>query len=258
MAFRANLDNIAVVLYGPRISENVGAAARAAWNMGIKRIVIVLPESYDRQTALKLATHAAAHVVDSMAYFDSLEEALRDFELVVGMTSRKGGTRRDLLSPREIAEELVGSSRNNNVALLFGPEDRGLTNEEIRYCDRIVTIPTAKFRSLNLAQAVMILCYEIFIASREESLILPPKQASFWEKEAMFENLKETLVKIGVIDAQNPEYRMINVRRSLNRTGLLSRDVQIIRGLCRQIDWYVNTRVDGLVREQLGGKKKEG
>jgi tRNA/rRNA methyltransferase len=258
MSFRVDLDHIAVVLYGPRISENVGAAARAAWNMGIKRIVVVSPESYDRQTALKLATHAAAHVVDSMAYFDSLEEALRDFELVVGTTSRKGGTRRDLVSPREIAGELVGVSRNNNVALLFGPEDRGLTNDEIRYCDRIVTIPTAKFRSLNLAQAVMILCYEIFVASQKGSLTFPPKQASFREKEAMFDHLKETLVKIGVIDSQNPEYRMINVRRSLNRNGLLSRDAQIIRGLCRQIDWYVNKRVDELIKERLSGDKKEG
>lgn len=250
MTFRVDLSHIAIVLYGPRVSENVGAAARAAWNMGIKRIVVVSPEGFDRQKALKLATHSAAHLIDSMSYFDSIEDALKDFEFVVGTTSRKGGARRDLSSPKEAAGELIGISKNNHVALLFGPEDRGLSNEEIRYCDRIVTIPTAEFSSLNLAQAVMVFCYELFCATRNLSLTIPPKRVSFREKEAMFDHLKETLVKIGVIDSQNPEYRMMQVRRSFNRSGLLAREAQIIRGVCRQINWYVNKRVDELLKER--------
>jgi len=253
MKISANLDHIAIVLNKPRIPENVGATARSACNMGIKRLVLVSSEPFDRERALKMATHGARHVIDSMAFFDTLEEALSAFEFVVGTTARRGGIRKDLITPKEMAIEIISISQKNDVAILFGPEDRGLTNREIRYCDRIVTIPTSEFRSLNIAQAVMVICYEIFTASSQEPLTIPPKKASFWEKEAMFEHLKDTLLKIGVIQVENSDYLMGKVREAMNRVGLLSREVQLIRGVCRQIDWYVRKEIE----DALKGRKAQ-
>jgi tRNA/rRNA methyltransferase len=124
------------------------------------------------------------------------------------------------------------------VAILFGPEDRGLSNEHLRPCHTIATIPTAQFASLNLAQAVMIFCYDIFLASRlpsEESL---PRLANKFELEGMYDHLKAVLMRIGFINPQNPEHWMLNIRRFLSRIPLRARDVRIIRGICRQMDWY--------------------
>lgn len=254
MPVSANLDHIAIVLNRPRIPENVGASARAACNMGVQRLILVSSDPLDRERALKMATHAARHVIDSISFYDTLEEALSTFQFVVGTTARRGGIRRDLIQPREMALEVASISQNNDVAILFGPEDRGLTNAEIRYCDRICTIPTSEFRSLNLAQAVMVICYEIFTTAVKEPLTPPPKQATFSEKEAMFQHLKETLLKIGVIQPENSDYWMGKVRTAMNRVGLLSREVQLIRGVCRQIDWYVRKKV----QEALEGSSKGG
>jgi tRNA/rRNA methyltransferase len=243
MKIGVKLDNIVIVLNKPKIPENIGASARAVCNMGMQRLFVVSSQPFDLERVLKMATHGARHIIDSMAFFDSLDDALKDFQFVVGTTARKRGIRRDPITPREMAEEIVSISQNNHVAILFGPEDRGLTNEEIGKCDRIVTIPTSDFKSLNLAQAVMVICYEIFTASNQEPLKLPAKWASFSEKEGMFQHLKETLLKIGVIQPENSDYWMSKVKASINRVGILSKEVQLIRGICRQIDWYANKKV---------------
>jgi tRNA/rRNA methyltransferase len=126
----------------------------------------------------------------------------------------------------------------NRVAVLFGPEDRGLSNEHLRYCHTIATIPTARFASLNLAQAVMIICYEIFWASRTPPEEVFPRLADKFELEGMYDHLKGVLTKIGFIHPQNPEHWMLNIRRFLSRLPLRAREVRVIRGICRQIDWY--------------------
>ncbi|MGE5840448.1 MAG: RNA methyltransferase, partial [Deltaproteobacteria bacterium] len=113
-------------------------------------------------------------------------------------------------------------------------------NEHLRPCHTIATIPTAQFASLNLAQAVMIFCYDIFLASRlpqEEAL---PRLANKFETEGMYEHLKGVLTRIGFINPQNPEHWMLNIRRFLSRIPLRARDVRIIRGICRQMDWYAS------------------
>jgi tRNA/rRNA methyltransferase len=140
--------------------------------------------------------------------------------------------------PRRLAGDLIRISQNNRVAILFGPEDRGLSNEQLRYCHTLATIPTAHFSSLNLAQAVMIVCYEIFLVNREKKTKALPRLANKFELEGMYEHLKAVFMKIGFIDPQNPEHWMLNIRRFLSRLPLRAREVRIIRGVCRQIDWY--------------------
>jgi len=125
------------------------------------------------------------------------------------------------------------------VALLFGPEDRGLTNNELRYCDLLVTIPTSgKLRSINLSHAVMLLCYEIFVTENDSIGTFSPRLATSKEKEDMFDHLKEIFIKINFINPENPEYWMTSIKNFFSRTKLCSKDVKIIRGICRQIDLY--------------------
>lgn len=242
---RVNLDNLAVVLHRPHYPENIGAAARSAKNMGISRLILVAPVDCNLTRILKMATHHAEDVITEMEVFDDLPSALGSFQYVVGTTARTGSHRQTTLTPRRLAEVLIEISQKNQVALLFGPEDRGLANRELRYCDTLVTIPTAAFSSLNLAQAVMILAYEILLASTDEPRAWVPRLANREELEAMYEQLTETLGRINFINPENPQYWMTSVRRFFSRIGLRAREVKLIRGICRQINWYVADRHHG-------------
>ena len=238
MPDRINLDNISIVLHQPRYPENIGAAARVILNMGIGRLVVVNPANFCLAKALKLATHAASDVVEQIEFYKDLKEALSSYNYVVGTTARLGGQRQVINTPSKMAEGLVSISRKNSIAILFGPEDRGLSNEDIRQCHTLVNIPTAKFSSLNLAQAVMIICYEIFIAGRKESNEFTPRLASRHELEGMYDQLKDILIRINYINPENPDYWMNKIRYFFTRLQLRAREVSIIRGICRQIDWY--------------------
>jgi tRNA/rRNA methyltransferase len=218
--------------------------------MGISRLVLVAPEKCDPDRILKMATQSAADLIDNMEVYSELSAALHSFQYVVGTTARTGGHRKELKTPRETAEELVPICANNRVALLFGPEDRGLTNAQLRYCHALVTIPTAGFSSLNLAQAVMILCYELFLAGSNPVDRFVPRLANRCELDAMYEQLKQTFIKINFINQENPDHAMENIRRLFSRVGLRTRDVKIIRGICRQIDWYTQRRLKEMERRQ--------
>ena len=243
MSCRINLDNIAIILHQPRYSENIGAAARAVRNMGIGRLVVVDPQNYDVDRALKLATHVASDVVEQIEIYENLKEALSCYSYVVGTTARLGGQRQVVNTPSRLAENLVAISRGNRVAILFGPEDRGLKNEDIRYCHALVSIPTAEFSSINLAQSVMIMCYEVFIADLQEKAQFAPRLATVHELEGMYDQLKDILVRINYINPENPDYWLDKLRHFFNRMQLRAKEVSIIRGICRQIDWYGRKRL---------------
>ncbi len=238
---KMNLENISIILHRPHFPENIGAAARAAKNMGIRRLVVVDPFDCDLTRILKMATHAAEDVVAEMEIHDELRDALAPFQYIVGTTARVGSQRQTVKSPRRVAQELVPISQDNQVALLFGTESRGLTNRELKYCQTLVTIPTADFTSLNLAQAVMVLGYEVFQATIPESVAHIPRLASSHELEGMYDHLKGTLAKIHFFNPENPDYWMNSIRRFNSRLGLQAREVKIIRGICRQIDWFCST-----------------
>jgi len=232
------LDHVAIILQRPRNPENIGAAARAIRNMGIGQLVVVSPENCDLTRILKMATHVASDVVEEMEVFEDLKDAVAPYQYIVGTTARLGGERQTVFSPPEMAKILVPISRENRIAILFGPEDRGLTNEDIRLCHALVNIPTAEFSSLNLAQAVMIICYELFKASLGPGRKKVPRLAERHELEGMYKQLQEILIRVDFIQPDNPDYWMNNMRRFFNRLPLRAKEVRIIRGICRQIDWY--------------------
>lgn len=245
MLLKAKTKNISIVLFKPKYAGNVGSVARAAKNMGINKIVVVGTANLDRDAMEQRSTHLAADVLDQIQYRDSIEEALGGFSYITGTTARLGKARGPFVPPRVAAQKIADLSQKNKIALLFGPEDTGLANDQLRLCHSVITIPTSReFTSLNLSQAVMILCYEIFIAtsagvSAEEA---PPKLALSSELEGMYGQIKELLAKIGFLNPENPEYWMLDLRRFFSRAGLLSREVKIVRGICRQIEWYAGQK----------------
>ena len=247
MPDRINLKNISIVLHLPRSPENIGAAARSMRNMGIEQLVVVNPQNCDLTRICKMATHAALDVVEQMMVFDALDHALAEFNYVVGTTARLGGQRKVISTPATLAEKLVSISDQNRVAIVFGPEDRGLTNTDIRLCHALVNIPTADFSSLNLAQAVMILCYEMFRYRTQKPGDFVPRLANRHELDAMYAQLREIMVRISFINPDNPDYFLNNFRHFFSRLPLRAKEVQIIRGICRQINWYGEKRYqDGL------------
>ncbi len=231
-------EHVAVVLHRPKYPENIGAAARAVRNMGMGRLIVVAPENDDLKRIHTLATHAAADVVDDMIRHDSLQSALAPFHYVVGTTARLGGQRHLISSPTQMARQLIPISQENQVAMVFGPEDRGLTNEELRLCHLLVNIPTAEFASLNLAQAVMVISYELFKASLPAPKTPTPRLASRHELDGMYDQIKEILLSIHYILPDNPDYWMNKIRHFLSRLKLRAGEVSIIRGICRQMGWY--------------------
>lgn len=250
-----NPDHIAVILVESQIPENIGSVARAMHNMGLTRLVLVSPGNCDLSRVVKMATGSSIDLIEKMAVYDDLGEAIGPFHYVVGTTARLGAHRPAMTNPQRLATELLSISQNNEVAILFGPEDRGLSNEHLRYCHTIATIPTAHFSSLNLAQAVMIICYELFQAGSEKPLETPPRLANKFELEGMYGHLKDVFLKIGFINPQNPEHWMLNIRRFLSRLPLRAREVRVIRGVCRQIDWYTE-QLEKMRRER--GREEVG
>lgn len=241
MTEKALMDNITIVLNKPKYAGNIGSVARCMKNTGISNLSVVGEREYDREEMSRMATHCSVDIVDKIKYYDTLQEAVADSTYIIGTTARRGSksARQPLMLPREMAEGLVELSKYNNVSLIFGPEDRGLTNDELKFCHSLVTIPTSEqLKSLNLSHAVMICCYEIFTAFQESIQRFTPKLASSRELEAMYDHLKEMFITIEFINHENPDYWMMNVRRLFSRFNLYSKEVKIIRGICRHMERY--------------------
>ena len=257
MTDRISLRHITIVLKQPKYAGNIGSAARCAKNMGIERVIVAGEGEYDEAQMKQMATHCAADVVDGIRYFDTLDEALAGARYVVGTTARAGRSRlrQSVVDPRRMAEALIDVSKTNEVAIVFGPEDRGLTNDDLRYCDLVVTIPTAdRMRSINLSHAVMIICYELLMASGVRPTSFTPRLAARGEMENMYRHLEEVLLKIEFINTQNPAHSMIGVRRFFSRVQLTAKDVKIVRGICRQVENCMEKATKDLT--STGGDRK--
>jgi len=247
MSVGVTSDNITIVLQRPRYPENIGSAARAMCNMGFSRLVVVAPGIWDEERIRRLATHAAGSVIDRIQQYETLSDALAPFSHVIGTTARLGGQRPVLKSPELLARKLIPLSRHNHVAIVFGPEDRGLTNDDLKHCHQLVNIPTADFSSLNLAQAVMVICYCLSAASRSDAPVFTPRLAKRIELDRMYDELAAVLVHIGYMHPQNPDYWMTRIRRFFARIELRAGEVSIVRGICRQIRRFGEQRyADGL------------
>lgn len=251
------LARAAVVLVQPKYPENIGAAARIASNMGLSRLIVVRDEEPDREKMLKMATHKAAHLIENLKLYSTLAEAVESFSYVVGTSAREGRKRRIEKTPREMAIALPSFLEENQVALLFGPEHRGLTNDDLKYCQMTVTIPTADFSSLNLAQAVGILCYELYdgLTRRPDGRKSVSRLAPALELEGMYEHVELLLNRIGFLKTNDPTYWMRNIRSFLGRMELRAKEARIIRGFCRQFLWHQdNAGEESDKKEKNGGR----
>ncbi|MDR3641841.1 MAG: TrmJ/YjtD family RNA methyltransferase [Humidesulfovibrio sp.] len=234
-------DKLRVVLFRPKYSENVGSVARAMLNMGTSALFLVDPQGYDLERAAPLATTHARHILEAARIVPTLEAALAGTALALGTTARAGGWRKGLLTPAKAAPEVFGRLRDGGeAALVFGPEDRGLTNAETSLCDQLVMIPAhPDCTSLNLSQAVLILLYECFQYSltRPFEPKGPPteREATFEERQALFTNMQEALSAIDFLKEQNTEYWMMPVRRFFSRFRLRKNEFNLLMGICRQV-----------------------
>ncbi len=231
------LSHISIVLVEPQSPGNIGAVARAMKNLGLSRLVLV-----NSQTELTPETsHRACGADDVVARSvrcATLREALKPFHLVVGTSSRSVPWISGVFRPSELADHLA-SLGEQEVALVFGPERTGLTNEHLDFCRLLVTIPTnPEFESMNLAHAVAIVAYELYQRSDARPVGRSPDLARTAELEELFDHLERCLLEIGFLDKDNPKRIMATLRQILSRAELEDRDVQILRGILRQWSWY--------------------
>ncbi len=234
------LDGLRIVLVRTRFPENVGMAARACANMGVRELHLVAPERWDPEKAAPLATPKGMPVLDSITINTSIEEAVADTDYVVGTTARTGGWRTAIRSPRQIADTITDRIKANlPVSILFGSEDRGLENAEITHCHDLVTIPTEGAHSLNLAQAVLILLYECAtsLKSKKQQDAAPLVTKSISHKELTFflDTFKETLLLLDCLHGDNNDYFFLPWQKLFARARLSRKEYNALLGLCRQI-----------------------
>ena len=230
--------HITIILVRPQTPGNIGAAARAMHNMGLRRLVLVAPAHFPHPEARMMACHAE-HLLHQAEVYDSLSAAVATCHWLVGTSARRREYRHPPLTPHELAHKLPAlCAQHPHVGILFGPEDAGLTSAELDLCNDLVVIPTvAKATSLNLAQAVMVLSYEMMQAQYQAPPHQEPPLASLDEIEAMYGHVREAFAIHGFSGAHAIERSLMGLRRIFERAGLERRDVRLLRGMARQLAW---------------------
>ncbi len=243
------LRGIRVVLIRPRFPENIGMAARACANMGLGGLYLVAPELWEpehQEKALSLATSQGEALVREAVLADSLGAAVGDCHFALGATARTGGWRRRVISPQAAGGEIAARlAQGQKTALVFGPEDRGLINEEIELCTAVARIPTAvSAASLNLAQAVLILGYECLqgasaleLAARPEKEASSPNFISHAEQEMLFAAMAKVLKSVDFLPQDNSDYFLLPLREFIHSRPLKRGEFSMLMGVCRQVMW---------------------
>jgi tRNA/rRNA methyltransferase len=266
----ASREKFAFVLFRPQSAGNIGAAARALKNMGFDDLRLVAPGTLKSREAAAMAVHADDVLARATVYPD-LAAALADCSVAVGTTSRRGGYRSRARPLRAAAAELDAIAGSNKIAIVFGREDRGLTNRELKLCNRLITIPTApEYPSLNLAQAVVVVAYELMMAADESAAAAAIEAARTPHfaaaaralhfvaaaiSDPMLARMEEALVSIGFIPDDNPDHIMFAIREILGRSGLTAREVEILNGMARQMRWVAEGGSRTLAEKRRAGKK---
>lgn len=222
----------------PRGSGNIGSVARAMKNFGARELAIVGTARTQSFWAKAMAVHGR-DVLSEATFYDTIRAAIADCTLVIGTTCREGLYRAHSQSPRDVAPAAAAAAKQGKVALILGPEDHGLSNKDLEHCQLLVDIPShPEYRSLNVAQAAVVCLYEFYIAGLETTAEEPIQRAKGEDIERLFDIMKPTLLKIGFLDAENPDHMLLAFRRIFGRTGLEEKDVRILTGMFRQIQWY--------------------
>jgi tRNA/rRNA methyltransferase len=177
--------------------------------------------------------------MDPVQVHTSFDESVAEAQILVGTTSgRERRSHHPVYTPRRIAPLLKRHARTREVALLFGPENRGLSDRQLSRCRYLVTVPSNDaFPVLNLAQAVMVLAYEINTCEEADREV-QPDLVTHDRRERLFRQMERVLIRIGFLSSSNPDHIMKSIRRFLGRADLSERDVRILRGIFSQVEWY--------------------
>lgn len=234
--------NPSIILISPQLGENIGAAARVMLNFGLNDLRIVTPrDGWPNPKAVDMAKGAKS-VVQSAQIFESLKDATHDIHKLYATTARPRDLVKTVITPRKCAFEITKSaSKQENSAIMFGPERSGLANDELVLADSIATIPVGpEYTSLNLAQAISIMCYEWFSANdktpQEDLSYGKSKSASKEEVINMFEHLESELDKSDFFKIKDKRPKMVhNIRNMFARAKLSDQDVRTLRGIIKSL-----------------------
>jgi TrmH family RNA methyltransferase len=236
----ASADRIRFVLVRPQHGGNVGSTARALKNLGYARLVIVRPECDPLGDEARMMAVDAADVLGAAAVVDDLDRALEGARTVVGTSCRTGRGRKPHYALDRVSSDLAGLAAAGDLAILFGREDRGLTDAELDRCTHLVYLPSSEvYPSFNVAQAALLVAWELrrAAAARPVDAEAPVRPAPHAEREAMYRHVQRALIAVGFLADDTAVSMMRRIRRMLGRAGLTSGEVKIVRGIARKILW---------------------
>src|SRR5687767_7475326 len=226
--------NLRIVLVEPREAGNVGAAARVMKNFGFNQLTIVGSHPPLHPIAGWWAS-GADDVIATVAHAATLQQAIGDCQLTVATTSSRGRTTAADFTPRSLATHRATFAHDDLVGLVFGREDSGLTREELALCQRTAVIPTSdRFPTMNLAQSVGVFCYEL---SRVTTSAASRRRADAATVERAHERAQSLLMEVGFLQANSPDRIYDEIRAAIGRADLDEREVTILLGIVRQIEW---------------------
>lgn len=232
------LSQFKVVLVETSHPGNIGAVARAMKNMRMDQLRLVNPKFFPHADATARAS-GADDVLRTAVVFDSLSAAIADCQIVLGASARDRTISWPSVTAREAAETWVGALPQQNIALVFGRENSGLKNHELDVCHYLLRIPcNADYSSLNLAAAVQVVCYELFVATDQKVVsrvgdLGDEPLATAEQMEAFYEHLKQTMGDIGFLHPERSQSIMRRLRRIFNRIQLDCKELDILRGILR-------------------------
>ncbi|MFZ2315647.1 MAG: tRNA (cytosine(32)/uridine(32)-2'-O)-methyltransferase TrmJ [Gammaproteobacteria bacterium] len=228
------LDQIRIVMVNTSHPGNIGSAARAMKTMGLSQLYLVDPEKYPDPKAEEMASNAV-DVLQGAIRVSSVEEAIADCTLVIGTSARSRKIPWPLITPREVADKAKREPAPNKIAILFGREDSGLTNEELQLCHFHVQIPAnPDYSSLNIASAIQVIAYELRVASLDITTYEQDwdyRVATADEMEKFFAHLEEVLIEIDFLKLSAPRQLMARLRRLYLRARPDTMEMNILRGM---------------------------
>ncbi|MDP4496209.1 tRNA (cytosine(32)/uridine(32)-2'-O)-methyltransferase TrmJ [Vibrio cholerae] len=241
------LERVKVVLVGTTHSGNIGSAARAMKVMGLSQMVLVDPQCQVDVQAIALAAGASEIALNAQIY-PTLEAAVADCGLVVGTSARSRTLEWPMLEPRECGEKLISEANQHSVAMVFGRERTGLTNDELQLCHYHVCVPAnPEYSSLNLAMAVQLLSYEVRMAylTLQQSLqsnTLQEEYPRHQELERFYVHLEQVIMQTEFISAQQPGQVMKKLRRMFTRARPEAQEINILRGILTSVQKSISRK----------------
>jgi tRNA (cytidine32/uridine32-2'-O)-methyltransferase len=230
---------VRIVLVGTTHPGNIGATARAMHTMGLERLTLVAPTEFPSVQATARAA-GAEDILEQARVCSGLDAALADCRFVIGASARLRALPWPAVSPREAAPRLLAEAAQGEVAVVFGRESSGLSNDELARCHALLHIPSnPEYSSLNLAMAVQIVAYELRLATLEEvgtAVERVDPLASLEDLERFYEHLERTLVAAGFLNPDNPRHLMLRLRRLFNRALPEDKEVRILRGILTALE----------------------